>query len=133
MMKPYANAGREWRVIIPVGAFSGEEHYCIRLALAKRFGGYTRFEAIGGWMSEQTPGPEEEAVYVYDIAAAPSQGDSICDFAGWVRDRGKQEAVHVRDPDMRTIQVDGYRDWICMPWLDNLDLIIMKIKKSGRE
>ena len=125
-MQPYPDAGREWRIIIPVGAFSGEVHYCMRLALAKRFGGYTYFEAKGGWMSEQTP--EDEDVYVFDIAVSEQHGGSLCDFAGWVRERGNQEAVHVRDADGYTIQVDEKRRWLRTPWLASLDALISSLR-----
>ena len=124
-MQPYPNAGQEWRIVIPKNAFSDEEHYCMRMALAKRFGGYTYFEATGGWMSEQTP--EDEDVYVFDIAVEKTNWNSLCDFAGWVRERGNQEAVHVRDADGYTIQVDKGRRWLRTPWLVSLDALISSL------
>ena len=119
---------RETRVIIPVAAFSGEEHYVMRMALAEQFGGYTCVLGAGGWM-DPVAGIQTEEVYVYDIATDGHYVRRLRDFAMWVALRGKQASVYFRTPSGEVELVTGEREkFAIVPWLDRLDGFICKYR-----
>lgn len=65
--------------------------------LIKAFGGFTEFEATGGWMTIREP------VWVYDIAmtATIENRQKLQKIANWLKGASEQDAIYVRHVDGR--------------------------------
>lgn len=87
---------REARIILPLLGVATSLHLHLEDILLQKFGGVTRYEAYGAWLSKDRI--IRETVRIYDIAYEQTRLNDawLYDTAWMLRETGRQEEVYLR-------------------------------------
>lgn len=89
------------KIILPLNDNAGTplvvEHAELRLKLVDRFGGFTAYEGLGGWLNNGST--QTEPVMIYDVAMHQDQSIALRNMAIELCINARQQSVMIQCPD----------------------------------